>query len=195
MEENQYLENKFREAFKNFERTPSEDTWKGLRSVLHPEPRHIGFWAGIIQMPQNSRFLRFTVGVAAIAIILFLIIFWIAYGDHRAIRGHAYAGESRLSRGTAYLFKVEDRSIPYDSVRHYSSAIVNDNGSYKFINVKPGKYLLRVVPESTAFSNKNYKPSWYDQHEYTGEAHLIELKSDDLEIDVHLVPDSARERK
>jgi len=187
MRENQHLENKFMESFNDFERTPPESTWEYLRSVLHPEPGYIGFWTGIIQMPQNSRFLRFSAGIAAIVAILFLLFIWIAYGNHRTIRGHAYAGETRLIRGTAYLFKVEDKVKPYDSVKHYSSSVVNDNGSYKFINVTPGNYLLRIVPESNATFNKNYKPSWYDQHEGSEDAHLIELKSEDMEVDVHLV--------
>jgi len=195
MEENQHLENKFRESFNDFEQTPPESIWEGVRSVLHPEPRYIGFWARITQMPQNSRFLRISAGAVAATIILFLLFLWLAYGNHRTIRGHAYAGEIRLCRGTAYLFKVEDIAKPFDSVKHYRSSVVDDNGSYKFINVIPGKYLLRIIPELNSTFYKIYEPSWFDQHDSLQAAHTIEVKSDDLEVDVHLVAEPNRIKK
>jgi hypothetical protein len=195
MEENQHLENTLRESFDGFEQTPPERVWDGIRDMLHPEPAHTGFWARITQMPQNSRFLKLSAGVMAVSVILFLFFMWFAYGNHRSIRGHAYAGEIKLCRGTAYLFKIEDKAKPYDSVKHYSSALVDDNGSYKFMNVAPGKYLLRIVPEESTSFYKNYQPSWFDQHESPEEAHLIEVKSEDQEVDVHLVAEPGRDRK
>jgi hypothetical protein len=189
MEENQHIENKFRESFSGFEQDPPERVWDGLRRVLHPEPKHTGFWSRIIQGSPDTRVLSLWSGIAAAAIILFLLFMWFSYGNHRIIRGHAYAGEEKLLRGTAYLFKVEDKAKPFDSVRHYRSAIVDDEGSYKFVNIAPGNYLLRIVPEIKSPRYKKYQPSWFDQHESPDEAHLIQVKSEDLFVDVHLLPE------
>lgn len=188
MEENQNTENKFREAFAGFEQDPPERVWDGLRKALHPEPKHVGFWSGLSQGSKHWKMVRIYAMVSAAAIILFLLFMWFSYGNHRIIRGHAYAGEEKLIRGTAYLFRVEDKARPFDSVRHYLSSVVDEEGSYKFINVAPGNYLLRVVPDGASPVSKKFQPSWFDQRENPMEAHLIQVRSEDLFVDVHLIP-------
>jgi len=188
MEENHNIENKFREVFAGFEKDPPERVWEGLKNVLHPAPKHVGFWSGLTHGTRHMRMVRISSIAAMAAIILFLLFMWFSYGNHRIIRGHAYAGDERLMRGTAYLFRVEDKARPFDSVRHYLSATVDEKGSYKFINVAPGKYLLRVVPDAASGISKNFQPSWFDQREGPEEAHLIHVGSEDLFVDVHLVP-------
>lgn len=125
--------------------------------------------------------------MAGAAIIFFLAIVYFASNDHHSIRGHAYAGESRLCRGVAVLFRIADKLKPWDSVSHYRSAIIDDQGNYKFSRVKRGTYLLRISPEESSETAKMFMPSWFDQHESPDSSHVILLKADDVNADVHLL--------
>jgi hypothetical protein len=188
MEENQNIENRYREVFSGFEKEPPDRIWSDIHKVLHPEPKQTGFWSGLGIGTSASRVIRISVSFAAAAIILFLLFMWFSYGNHRIIRGHAFAGDTKMMRGTAYLFRVEDKTRPLDSVRHYGSALVDENGSYKFSHVAPGDYLLRIVPDKNAMPNKSFQPSWFDQRENPEDAHLIQVRSEDVWVDVHLLP-------
>jgi len=189
MEESEKIDKKFRESFTGFDPAPPEEVWEGVRRVLHPRPRYDGFWSRIGDLPQSSpRIFQLSVMISSAAVVLFLIVLWFAYSDHHSIKGHAYAGEARLCRGTAYLFKVEDKVKPFDTIQHFSSANLDEHGSYVFLNIQPGKYLLRVIPEKNSPIAKKYESSWFDQHENLNDAHLIIVGSEDQDIDIHLVP-------
>ncbi|MDD4602317.1 MAG: hypothetical protein PHF97_00720 [Bacteroidales bacterium] len=188
MEETDNLEKKFKQTFSDFSKEPPGDVWEKICREIRPENGSIGFWdRNAMALGVSSRLLRASSWFAAAAIILFLGIVYLVTVDHHTIRGHAYTGETYLCRGTAVLFKVEDKVRPFDSVKHYRSAIINENGFFEFPRIVPGKYLLRIAPDENSEAEKNFAPSWYDEHLYPEESHLIIVIADDLYADVHLI--------
>jgi len=189
MEEYENMEKKFREAFAGYEPAPPEQGWSRLRSNLQPEPRYDGFLSWITDLPQSSpRFFRLSIGFTAAAVMLFLVIIWFSSGNHSTIRGHAYAGELRLCKGTAYLFRVEDKALPFDSLKNIRSSEIDEKGYYQFSQIKSGKYLVRISPQEFSEGYKHFLSSWYDQHISPDSAHLIMIGAEDLTVDVHLLP-------
>lgn len=189
MEENDNIENKFREIFTGYEPIPPERLWPQLKDHLHPEPHYDGVWSWITNLPESSpRFFRLSVGMTVGAIVIFLALVWFASGENYSLRGHAYSGEKRLCRGTAYLFKVEDKTKPFDSLVNIRSSDIDDNGYYQFFRIESGKYLVRISPVEHSEGHQNFLPSWYDQHISPDSAHLILVEKEDLTIDVHLLP-------
>jgi len=189
MEENDNIENRFRETFAGYEAEPPEEVWSNLKQHLHPEPRYQGFWSWVADLPKASPvFFRFSIGLTTVVVILFLAVVWFASGNRNNIRGHAYAGEQRLCRGTAYLFRVDDKARPYDSLKNIRTCDVDENGYYQFSRIGSGKYLIRISPQQNSEGQKRFLASWYDQLMNPDFAHLIQVDAEDLTIDVHLLP-------
>jgi len=188
MENPDSIEQKFKSSFSEFEQAPSAHVWDNLRNKLHPEPEPGNLWlrkTGSYLLPdrQMRRFIAF----AAAAVILALAVVYIASVDQHEIYGHAYAGEVRLCRGIAVLFRVGDKAMPWDTLKHCNSAIIDDNGFYKFSRVEPGIYLLRISPEERSENLKAFLPSWFDQHDNPDSSHTIIITAEDVRADVHLI--------
>lgn len=188
MEENDTIGNKFKSAFSDFEMEPSARVWENLSRELHPEPKAESFWnrlAAFSLFPDRKPGFYFAIG--GVVVILFLTVVYIGSTDHHAILGHAYTGDIRLCRGTAVLFKVSDKTMPWDSATHYRSVMIDDDGHYQFPKVGDGKYLLRITPDGNSETAKKFLPSWFDQHENSDSCPLIIINSEDVNADVHLI--------
>jgi len=187
MDEKDFLENKFRSSFADYEKEPPEGVWENLSRELHPDPVPENIWTRIaVFQVFTERPLGFYLTLGAVVVILLLAIVYFGSTDHHAIRGHAYTGETRLCRGTAVLFKVTDKAMPLDSVSQYRSALIDNNGLYQFSRVENGKYLLRIVPDGNSEAARKFLPSWFDQHTNSDSCHLIIINQEDVNADVHL---------
>lgn len=188
MEHPENKENKFKESFSGYEHDPPDRVWENLKKELQAasEPENDPG-----QIVGNSPFTRkqWQLIFSGIAIILigFLAVVYFTSNEHHTVRGHAYAGEIRLYRGTAVLFSVADHTSPLDSVNYYRSAMIDENGYYMFKQVVPGKYLLRIAPVENSGIAKKFLPTWYDHFPEPDESHLIIITTDDFIADVHLV--------
>ncbi len=188
MEEKDPVGNKFRSAFAEFEQEPPAEAWERLRRELHPEPKTTGIWSTLMSFSFSAdRRIGFYLSLGAFILILLLAVVYVASNDRYMIQGRAYTGDVRLCRGTAVLFSVSDKAVPWDSAAYYRSAIVDVNGHFQFPGIKPGKYLLRVAPEGNSETARKFSSSWYDQHVYSGSGHLIIISGNDVNADVHLV--------
>jgi hypothetical protein len=188
MENSDNLAGKFKSSFSDFEQEPPARIWENLRNELHPGPEPETFWmriSGSSLFPQ--RLMRRYIALATASVLLFLAVVYFASDDQHAIRGHAYAGETRLCGGTAILFRITDKTEPWDSVNHYRSALIDENGYYTFSGVAWGNYLLRIMPEEHSEESKNFLPSWFDQHDRPDSSHVIAISTDDINADVHLM--------
>lgn len=183
------LERKFRETFSDFSMAPPGKVWENIRRELHHE-RSAG--GGISRMTglsrSSSRRIQFVATLSAAAVVLVFIILYFTMETRQVVRGHVYAGETRLVRGTAILFRVEDKKPPYDSLKDYNKVLIDENGYFHFPDVEPGRYLLRVEPEMNSESALKFVPSWFDLHEESVELDLIVVSSEDVNADVHLTP-------
>ncbi|MEI7982941.1 MAG: hypothetical protein WCI71_14920 [Bacteroidota bacterium] len=187
MEKPDNIEEKFRESFSGFIASPPDRVWEELRNNLHPVTRAEGFWTRFIDFTKPSPVLvRTYTGIAMASVILFLAIVYFVVHDHHSIRGHAYAGETRLCGGSAILYKVEDKIKPLDSIDHYSTVDIDNNGYFLFQRVETGRYLLRISPPVSSETTEKFQPSWFDQHINPDESDMIVIASDDVNADVHL---------
>jgi hypothetical protein len=187
MEEKDLIENKFQSAFSDFEQEPPGRVWENLSLELHPVPKAGSFWSRLTAFsffPYRQPGFYFALG--GLAVIIFLVVVYIAYGDYHMVGGHAYIGDVRLCRGTAVLYKVDDKKMPWDSTTTYRSAKIDDNGQYQFPKVEPGNYLLCITPDSNSDAAEKFLPSWFDQHFNADSSHLIIIDDDDVNADVHL---------
>jgi len=183
------IESKFRENFLDFEQDPPERVWEEVRKTIHPPSRPESFFTRIVNLPQSQpRLFRSYMAVAAASIVMFLTVVYFASGNKYTIRGHAYAGEVPLCRGTAVLFQVTDKAKPIDSLKHCSTVPVDENGFYRFSKVDHGKYLIHIVPDWNSEQDKLYHSSWNDQHIDPEQAHIIQIESEDQDVDVYLMP-------
>lgn len=188
MENPDEVEKRVKSVFSGYKQKPPAAVWENLHRELHPEPKPSGFWTRISGATFFSDRLGWRyVAFGGAVIIVFLAVVYFTAKNQYAITGHAYAGEARLCRGIAVLFRVDDRIKPWDSVSHYRSALIDDRGYYKFSSVEPGKYLLRIAPEESSELSKHYLPSWFDQHENPDSSHAIVILSEDFRADVHLM--------
>ncbi|MCK9204673.1 MAG: carboxypeptidase-like regulatory domain-containing protein [Bacteroidales bacterium] len=193
MEKPDNIEEKFRKSFSDFSPVPPSQVWEKLQNDLHPEPKAEGFWDRFEAFIKPSPWLINTfTSLAAASIILILTILYFTTHDRHVIRGHAYTDESRLCGGTAILFSVEDKVLPFDTIDHYRTVTIDKNGYFQFPDVEPGHYLLRVAPPAHSEGNDNFLPSWYDQHIKPDSSHIIILDEEDFYTDVHLIEKSEK---
>jgi hypothetical protein len=188
MKENDQTEMRLRERFAGYESEPPERVWEEIRDKLHPEPGRSAFRAWWQDFPgEKPRQFRIIATSLAAVVVIFLTAVWFLFDDHYALRGHAYAGEVRLCRGTATLFRVGDLAPPYDTVEHYNTAPVDENGYFRFTGVDKGKYLIKVSPEINSPHAKSHHSSWFDQKTDQKDASLIVVADGDVSQDVYLV--------
>jgi hypothetical protein len=67
------------------------------------------------------------------------------------------------------------------------SAVIDGNGCFRFPNIAPGKYLLRISPEPNSETARKFQPSWYDQDDDQEKAQMVIMGSRDMDADVHLL--------
>ncbi len=189
MQERDAIEEHYHKVFSGFEPPAPEHTWEKIKAGIHPEEEKRGQLASmriLLSGFSHSRSLYPILAVAASVALLLLI--WFSYSHKQNIRGHAYAGETRLCRGTAYLFKVYDKVKPYDTVLQIQSVPVDDNGYYQFGGVDQGNYMIRIEPQSGSDLTRNFIPSYYDQDSAADEANIIRIEKEDPTIDIRLIP-------
>jgi len=188
MEEPDYIEKTFHDALQDLSGEPPQRVWERIHRDLHPDSTPLNIWEQVIAFPPHApRLFRTGIAFIIVTVLLFLTFLYFGNGDRHAISGHAYAGEGRLCRGTAFLFKVNDKVAPIDSIEHFRSVMIDDRGYFRFPRIAPGKYLLRISPDAGSGQAGKYEPSWYDQDEKPDSAHLIVLGSTDFNADVHLI--------
>lgn len=189
MEKPDYIEEKFRQSFSEFTVAPPGRVWDGLQKILHPKPVPERFWARISDLswfsPPTVKRLVF---ISSATVVLFLFLVYFMTSNNHAIRGHAYDGESRLCGGTAILYRIQDSTVPLDSVNHYRTEMVDDNGFFQFPDVDPGRYLLHIFPQGHKGLDENLLPSSFDWHKYAEQTEIIIISTDDVNADVHLPP-------
>jgi len=189
MQDNDPIEEYYRKAFTGFEPPPPVQSWEKIRAGIHPleakNTRSSGLWKNLAGFSHSRNLYPL---LAAAAMILLVIFIWFSYSHKHNISGHAYAGETRICRGTAYLFKVYDKVKPLDTVMLVRSAPVDLNGFYLFSGIDHGKYLIRVNPGPGTEVTRSFIPSFYDQDSATSEANIIMIESEDPTVDIHLIP-------
>ena len=189
MQEKDPIEEYYRKAFSGFEPPPPEQAWEKIRTGIHPQEARKGRMAGLkSRLAGFGHSPRLYPLLAAAAMILLFIIIWFSYSNKHNISGHAYAGETRICMGTAYLFKVYDKIKPYDTVLLVQSVPVDDKGFYQFRGVDHGNYFIRVNPLPGTEVTRNFIPTFYDQDSASSEAHIIRIETEDPTVDIHLVP-------
>ena len=187
MEETDPIEKKFKAAFSEFEKAPPAGAWENLRMELHPVPVPAGFWSRIFSFSLlSAKPLTLYISLSGIAILAFFSVIYFGSMSRHTIRGHAYAGSSRLERGTGVLFEVSDKVMPWDSVSYYRSAVVDERGHFQFSRVAEGKYLLRVEPEPGSEIIRIYFPTWHDQHETSDSCSLLIVDRQDITVEMRL---------
>jgi hypothetical protein len=188
MEEQDPIENKFKSTFSGFEKEPPAKVWENLHMHLHPLPHPLGFWAKILKFPKLLHLHPvFYLSFSGVAIATSITVVWFFTLGRYEVRGHAYAGGARLSSGRAELFEVKDKAMPWDSVTHFRSAIIDHFGHFQFSRVGSGKYLMRIAPDEEAEVAKSYAPCWFDGHERSDSADLVEVAKSDKNLEVRLV--------
>ena len=188
MEEKDPIENRFKSSFAGYEKEPPARVWENLSRELHPEVKVAGFWTRIFTFSLLApKTLGFYLTLGGIAVSMFFTVVYFGSGEHRTIRGHAYAGRVRLHHGSAELFQVADKAMPWDSATLYRSAIIDNYGHFQFSRIKTGKFILLISPEINSESEKKFLPSWYNQHEGSDSCSMILINGDDVNIEVHLV--------
>ncbi|MCX6287037.1 MAG: hypothetical protein NTY96_07980 [Bacteroidetes bacterium] len=189
MQEKDTIEDYYRKAFTGFEPPPPEQAWEKIRVGIHPLEAKKGRLSGL-----RKNFAGFSHSrnlyplLAAAAMVLLFIMIWFSYSHKHNIRGHAYAGEVRICKGTAYLFKVYDKVKPYDTVLLLQSVPVDGNGYYQFNGIDHGNYFIRINPLPGTDVTRNFIPSFYDQDAASSEANVIKIESEDPTVDIHLLP-------
>jgi len=187
MQEKDNIEEHYRKTFSGFEADAPEHSWEKIRSRLHPEETkgHTGI-RGLRTIFRNSP--RLYPFLAMAATVLLLALIWFSYSDKHTISGHAYAGDSRMCRGTAFLFKVYDKAKPLDTVLMVQSVPIDEKGFYQFFHIDHGQYLIRVNPLPGSEITKNFLPSYYDQDSASAEANVIHIEKEDPTADIRLIP-------
>jgi RNA polymerase sigma factor (sigma-70 family) len=191
MEEKDPLETRFKSAFSGFEHEPPAESWDNLHAALHPLTQPAGFWSRITNISALLHLHpAFYVAFSGAAFLTFLTVGYFVLTGHHTIRGHAYAGAVRLDGGSAGLFKVADKTLPWDSVSHYRSAIIDHSGHFQFSQVREGNYLLRVAPDEDSEAASGYEASWFDSRETSDSSEVIVVKGGDVNLEVRLVRSS-----
>jgi hypothetical protein len=189
MQDRDPIEERYRNAFSGFEAPPPENAWEKIRKGIQPrvvkEGRMAVFKSRLAGLAHSRNLYPL---LASAAMILLIIIIWASYSNKHSIRGHAYAGETRICRGTAFLFKVYDRTKPLDTVKLIQSVPVDNNGYYQFSGLVHGTYMIRINPLPGTEITRNFIPSFYDQDSAASEVNLIKIDGEDPTIDIHLVP-------
>jgi len=187
------LEDKFNAAFSGFEQEPPPGVWEKLRGQLHPELQRQSFWSRI----PFIRFFRnrppgFHIAIGGITLGLTLGLIYLNSGDHHAIRGHAYAGQVRLKQGSSVLFRLEDQTLPWDSVNPFRTERMDEKGHFRFSRLRPGRYVLLITPDRGSETAKRFIPTWYDRCERSDSCSVIELTDQDVTLDAILLDWSDR---
>jgi hypothetical protein len=185
------IEEHFRKTFSGRESDPPENSWLKISSRLQASDRKGGGISKTIE--RGSGFIhssRFYPVLAVAAMLVLILFIWISYSDKHTIRGHAYAGEGRLCKGTAYLYKVIDKAEPVDSGlgKPVQTVRVDMKGFYQFTGISQGNYVIKVAPDSGSEAIRNFLPSFYDQNSEEKKANLVRIGKEDPTIDIHLQP-------
>ena len=187
MEENDLIGKKFKEAFSEFEKEPPGRVWQSLQQKMHPD-LPLPILKRIIQavkhvLPKSQVFYYSAGGMLVVMIVGG---FFMMSRDHHTIRGHAWAGESRLAGGSGELFRVNDRSMPWDSVEHARSAFIDPNGHFLFARIRPGNYILRIAPERNSAQGSSFTPTWHNLKADSDSCDLIRVDKKDVTLEVYL---------
>ena len=189
MQEQDNIEEYYRKVFTEFEPPPPAHAWAKISSRLHPPEGNSSGIMSLKKILANAMLSRNLYPLLATAAMLVLIFFiWFSYSNKHIIRGHAYAGETRLCMGTAFLFKVYDKVKPYDTVKLLQTVKVDANGFYQFIGLDQGNYMIRISPQPGSEMTRTYLPSFYNQDSASADANLIRMGNEDSSIDIHLLP-------
>ncbi|MFZ4521668.1 MAG: hypothetical protein ACOYNC_08185 [Bacteroidales bacterium] len=189
MEESDPIEDKFRSSFSDFEKEPPAAVWANLHKELHPVPKPGNLWQRIIgHLHLKSLPLGVYLAFGGISGCLVLGMVYLDYKNHSSIRGHAYAGDLRLHSGSAELFQVDDKTMPWDSATYYRSAIIESSGDFQFTKIAAGNYILRIAPERNSETAGSFQPSWFENCTEPDSCRLIEIRKGDVNVEAHLMP-------
>lgn len=165
----------FGELFRSFEAEPPPDTWSSIRARMageQPETSPSMVWSQLIEWIQPAN--RLYPVLTGIGVIVIAVFIWLSVNPSNHIKGHAFAGEYELTRGTAYLFRVHDKEPPFDSVRFVKKTELDSTGLFAFGQLPSGSYLLRVHvhPDSPHFPR--YLHGYYGDQLHWNKAKLIQ---------------------
>jgi len=188
MEEQDPIADKFKTSFSGFEKEPPAGVWEKIRQELHPDPGPGSFWTRFSAFTWfTNNPIVFYLSIGGIAMSLFVSTVYFGFRNHLTIRGHAYAGDIRLNGGSADLFRIADKTMPWDSATHYRSAIIDIYGHFQFSRIKNGSYLLRIAPDRNSVETEKFLPSWYDRYERSDSCNLIILQNADINVEAKLI--------
>lgn len=163
-----------RELFRDFEAEPPLQFWNSISARLageQPETHSSWSWRHIVGwfQPMNHLYPILT-GVGLVLIALFI---WLVVKPSNDMKGQAFVGQDELTSGTAYLFRVHDKVIPYDSVGFAGKRELDSTGHFAFNGFPSGSYLLRVHIHPDSPYSPKYHHGYYKDQLFWNKATLI----------------------
>ena len=143
----------FREKFGGFSPAPPEGSWDKISSALDQEsdnPEELDSATPALSQESSFWFLHwlrmkywlYPVMTLVAAGVIALFIWQTQSTSH--LHGTALIGGDTLTHGTAYLFHVDDKQLPLDSVGFHDSVPIDSSGSFHFYDVPDDQYLMRI---------------------------------------------------
>ncbi len=163
-----------RELFRDFEAEPPRQSWNMIRTRLAQDiqddkaPSTLSHMLGWFR-PVNRLYPALTI----VGLILIALFIWLGINPSHHIKGNAFVGEDKLDRGTAYLFRVQDKITPFDSVRFWQQKELDSTGYFAFQKVPSGNYLLRIHVHPLSPYFFQYKHGYYRDQLHWNNATLI----------------------
>ncbi|MFC2101578.1 hypothetical protein ACFLS7_01130 [Bacteroidota bacterium] len=151
-----------RELFRNFEAEPPPEAWDAISARLAEEAKDsdsdqaLGHLTGWLR--PRKRLYPILVGFS-LALIAFFI--WIGVQPSSQINGQVSVDSQELQSGTAYLFKVQDDTSPFDSVRFVRQTPIDSTGHFLFSRLPSGSYLVRVYVGPESIHYPEYQHGYY----------------------------------
>jgi len=165
---------RFRELFRDFEADPPPQSWDVIRSRLAGRTRDKKTpWLLNTMVEWFQPMNRLYPALTVLGVVLIALVIWLGIGPSNNIKGQALIDNTELARGTAFLFRVRDRAIPYDSVRFFGKLDLDSIGRFEFGRVPSGLYLLRIQVHPKSQFSKHYNHGYYGDQIHPDSATLV----------------------
>lgn len=163
-----------KELFRDFETEPPPQTWTTIRSRLDGEkygtssPWKISDLFSWFQ-PVN----RLYPALALAGLFLITLFIWMVVKPSHQIKGQAFADQTELTKGTAYLFRVHDKITPFDSVGFFKKMELDSEGHFVFDDIPAGSYMLRIHVHQDSPYIRHYLHGYYGDQLHWDSARIV----------------------
>jgi len=144
-EHNNGIDRIVREKFRSFESDPPVELWEAVRKNIPAAPPvsdHRINWADWTGRLWPHHKLYPALSLLALLVVAALIL--INREETHNLNGTAYLANKTLSCGTAFLFRVDDTQVPFDSVSFAGKTKLDKSGKFSFSNLPPARYMIRI---------------------------------------------------